>query len=315
MLIAPSTTIFGVFTTKTPCVIAMASIQLLFLIFASLSCASATFIQNFDITWGDQRAKVLPGGDTVQLTLDKWSGSGFRSKQEFLFTRIDMKIKLVEGNSAGTVTTYYLSSQGPNHDEIDFEFLGNVTGDPYVMHTNVFSQGKGNREVQFYLWFDPTKSFHTYSIIWNPSQIIFLVDGIPVRVFENTEATTGVPFPKNQPMRVYASLWNADDWATKGGLVKTNWSLAPFTASFSGFKATNCKDPSSSPLLCNSIPVISATTTSSVQAQSQSQPQAQLSANMYRRMRWVQRKYMIYSYCGDTKRFPQGLPPECRRRR
>ncbi|ERN18671.1 hypothetical protein AMTR_s00065p00198770 [Amborella trichopoda] len=51
----------------------MASIDL-FLIFASLSYASATFILNCDITWGDQRAKVLPGGDTVQLTLDKWSG-------------------------------------------------------------------------------------------------------------------------------------------------------------------------------------------------------------------------------------------------
>ncbi|ERN18673.1 hypothetical protein AMTR_s00065p00198930 [Amborella trichopoda] len=49
-----------------------ASIQLL-LIFASLSYASATFIPNFDISWGDQRDKLLPGGDTVQLTLDKWS--------------------------------------------------------------------------------------------------------------------------------------------------------------------------------------------------------------------------------------------------
>ncbi|GAB4837510.1 Xyloglucan endotransglucosylase protein 1 [Ancistrocladus abbreviatus] len=109
-----------------------------------------------------------------------------------------MQLKLVPSNSAGMVTAYYLSSKGATWDEIDFEFLG-----------------KGNREQQFYLWFNPTADFHTYSILWNPQRFVFFVDGVPIREFKNLESI-GVPFPRNQLMRIYSSLWNADDWATQG---------------------------------------------------------------------------------------------------
>ncbi|XP_011628429.1 xyloglucan endotransglucosylase/hydrolase 2-like [Amborella trichopoda] len=255
----------------------------------------ANFYSDFDITWGNDRAKILNNGEQLHLSLDKYSGSGFQSKNEYLFGNIHMRLKLVPGNSAGTVSAYYLSSQGPTHDEIDFEFLGNLSGDPYTLHTNVFSQGRGNREQQFHLWFDPTKNFHTYSILWNPNHIKFSVDGTPIRVFKNAEHL-GVPFPKNQPMKLYSSLWNADDWATRGGLIKTDWSQAPFVASYSNFEADACVASASSSSPCNGSAWLS---------------QEALDTNEQEKLKWVQKNYMVYNYCTDTKRFPQGLPPEC----
>ncbi|CAF1766629.1 hypothetical protein HID58_088127 [Brassica napus] len=209
-----------------------------------------------------------------------------------------MKMKLVAGNSAGTVTAYSLSSKGETWDEIDFEFLGNVTGQPYVLHTNVFTGGKGNREMQFYLWFDPTADFHTYTVLWNPLNIIFLVDGIPIRVFKNNEAH-GVAYPKSQPMKIYSSLWEADDWATQGGRVKMDWTNAPFSAFYMSFNYVDC---------CSRTSVWNWVTCN---ANSNSWMWTTLNPNQVGQMKWVQDDYMIYNYCTDYKRFPQGLPTEC----
>lgn len=45
----------------------------------------------------------------------------------------------------------------------------------------------------------------------------------------NKEAR-GVPYLKPLPMGIYSPLWEADDWATRGGLEKIDWSKAPFHA-------------------------------------------------------------------------------------
>ncbi|KAL4571278.1 hypothetical protein LXL04_018036 [Taraxacum kok-saghyz] len=281
---------FSYFSPRLP------SFYLVLLFLVGTSIVSADFYNEFDITWGNGRGKII-NGDLLTLSLDNSSGSGFESRNEYMYGKIDMQLKLVAGNSAGTVTAYYLSSKGTDWDEIDFEFLGNLSGDPYILHTNVFSQGKGNREQQFYLWFDPTADFHTYSILWNPKSIVFSVDGTPIREFKNSESI-GVPFPKDQPMRIHSSLWNADDWATRGGLVKTDWSKAPFTASYRNFKADAC--------------VVSSGKSSCNESRNPAWLSEELDNTKQERLRWAQKNYMIYNYCTDSKRFPQGFPPECK---
>ncbi|CAA3007352.1 xyloglucan endotransglucosylase hydrolase 2-like [Olea europaea subsp. europaea] len=138
----------------------------------------------------------------------------------------------------------------------------------------------------------PTQSFGS-------PNTFFLVDNTPIRVFKNAESV-GVPYPKNQPMRIYSSLWNADDWATRGGLVKIDWSKAPFTAYYRNFNAQTC----------------SGSCTSSNSKFSNGEWQSQeLDAYSRRRLRWVQKNFMIYDYCTDYKRFVHGIPAECRKSR
>lgn len=126
-----------------------------------------------------------------------------------------------------------------------------------------------------------------------------MVDGTPIRDFKNLESR-GIAFPKNQPMRIYSSLWNADDWATRGGAVKTDWSNAPFVASYRNFNADAC------------VPATSASNCASNAASNNGGWWNQeVDSTAQERMKWVQKNYMIYNYCSDLKRFPQGLPPEC----
>ena len=113
------------------------------------------------------------------------------------------------------------------------------------------------------------------------------IDGTPIRVFKNNEAN-GVPFPTRQPVHVFASIWNAEEWATQGGRVKTDWSLAPFVAQYRNFTAT----------------------TSSPGAGGGYYDQ-EMDATAQQAMKWARDKYMVYNYCADSARFPYGSPPEC----
>nr|XP_043621426.1 probable xyloglucan endotransglucosylase/hydrolase protein 23 [Erigeron canadensis] len=278
---------------------------LIILSISILSCMkyvfSTNFYRDFDISWGNGPGNIHKNGKVLMLSLDGYSGSGIQSKKAYLFSRIDMQIKLISGNSAGTVTAFYLGSEGDNRDEIDIEFLGNLTGDPYTVHTNIYTKGSGCREQQFHLWFDPTSSFHTYTITWNPFMIVIYVDGTPIRVFKNLESI-GVPYMKDLPMSVHSSLWNADQWATRGGAIKTNWTEAPFKAWFRNYNARGCV------WMNGESSCISG---SSKTINQDWYTQKDLDISNKKKLKWVQENQMIYDYCKDYNRFPYGIPQEC----
>lgn len=223
---------------------------LLFICNCLVAVSIATdLVKDVDIDeWGKEHVKVSEDGASLSLSLDKDSGSGFQTKEEYLFSRFDVELKLSPGYSAGVVTTFYLSSLGTKHDEIDFEFLGNVTGEPITLHTNIYSQGEGLKEKTYNLWYDPSEEYHLYSVVWNLERIVFMVDDKPIRVHNNHEKDLNLPYPTKQPMRVYASIWNGDDWATKGGSVKINWQYAPYVAHYRNLNITEYEQGEDHPL-------------------------------------------------------------------
>ncbi|TVT98652.1 hypothetical protein EJB05_56026, partial [Eragrostis curvula] len=170
-----------------------------------------------------------------------------------------------------SMNTKQMSSIGDNHDEIDFEFLGNETGQPYTFHTNVFADGVGQKEMQFGPWFDPTADFHNYTIFWNPCMI------------QISQAAEGVPFPTRRPMYAFSSIWAAEDWATQGGRVKTDWSKAPFVADDPPPAAPTAAAPD----LCK------------------------LTDRQLHEIGSVQLGYTIYNYCDHPEKYNGTVPPEC----
>ncbi|KAI4347350.1 hypothetical protein L6164_008166 [Bauhinia variegata] len=266
------------------------------------SAICANFSELFQPYWAPDH--IVTQGDLTALTLDNVSGCGFESKSKYLFGKASVEIKLVEGDSAGTVTAFYMSSDGDYHDELDFEFLGNLSGEPYLVQTNVYANGTGNREQRHSLWFDPTADFHTYSFFWNSHTILFLVDNIPIRMFQNKEKN-GVAYPRNEAMRIRGSVWNADDWATQGGRIKTNWSHSPFVSKFGSFEINACE------LSPESNEVEAKANCGRLSRFWWNRPSLRkLNKHMRHQLRWVQARHLIYDYCKDTGRFSE-VPREC----
>ncbi|GKV08378.1 hypothetical protein SLEP1_g20012 [Rubroshorea leprosula] len=258
---------------------------------------SLSFDQGFSNLWGPQHQSVDQGSLTIWL--DKSSGSGFKSLHPYQSGYLGAAIKLQPGYTAGVITSFYLSNNQDhpgNHDEIDLEFLGTTPDKPYTLQTNVYIRGSGDgnligREMKFHLWFDPTQDYHNYALLWNPNEIIFFVDDLPIRRYPRKSDAT---FPL-RPMWVYGSIWDASSWATEDGKYKADYRYQPFVGRYKDFKLVgctadgpgSCRPPSASP-----------------------SPTGGLSQQQVATMQWVQRNYLVYDYCQDPKR-DHTLTPEC----
>ncbi|XXG81784.1 hypothetical protein AAC387_Pa09g2354 [Persea americana] len=263
-----------------------------------------SFDEGYTQLFGDSNLMLHRDGKGVHISLDERTGAGFVSQDLYLHGFFSASIKLPSDYTAGVVVAFYMSNGDifeKNHDELDFEFLGNIRGKEWRIQTNIYGNGSTGigREERYGLWFDPSEDFHKYSILWTDDQIIFFVDNIPIREIKRSEEMGG-DFP-SKPMSLYATVWDGSTWATSGGRYKVNYKYAPYTAEFNDLILHGCAvDPLEQSTRCgegdadhNSLSEIGL-----------------ISSEQNRKMEEFRKKYMTYSYCYDRIRYPTP-PVEC----
>ncbi|XP_066394245.1 probable xyloglucan endotransglucosylase/hydrolase protein 28 [Miscanthus floridulus] len=264
------------------------------------------FDEGYTQIFGSANLALLRDGRRVRLTLDESTGAGFASQDVFLHGFFSAAIKLPADYAAGVVVAFYLSNGDvyeKTHDELDFEFLGNVRGREWRVQTNVYGNGSthAGREERYDLPFDPTDDFHHYSILWTRDRIIFYVDETPIREVVRT-AAMGAAFP-SKPMSLYATMWDGSAWATLGGRYRVNYKYAPFVAEFADLAIQGCAvDPT------DRSSAAAAAASSSCGAGLD--PLAVSSAEQRAAMAAFRRAHTSYSYCHDRRRYPVALS-EC----
>jgi xyloglucan:xyloglucosyl transferase len=262
-----------------------------------------SFDEGYTQLFGDDNLLLHKNGKLVHLTLNERTGSGFVSQDLYLHGFFSASIKLPADYTAGVVVAFYMSNGDmfeKNHDEIDFEFLGNIRGKDWRIQTNIYGNGSTavGREERYNLWFDPSDDFHQYSVLWTDSQIIFYVDNIPIRVFTKTPSMGG-DFPA-KPMSLYATIWDGSEWATNGGKYRVNYKYSPYISEFSDLVLHGCTvDPiEHSSFGCDN-------TQGSLES-----IVGPITRTQRAKMENFRLKHMSYSYCYDKLRY-KTPPSEC----
>lgn len=157
---------------------------------------------------------ITHNGGAMKLELDDTNAGGYdyscaeyQTKKEYGYGTYSAQIKASAESGVVTGFFVYHGPEGtPDHDEIDFEFLGE---EPTQVQLNYFVGGVGGHEHIVDLGFDASTAYHTYTFKWEPDSIAWFVDGIWVRQ---------VWSPQNDlpriPGKIIVNHWTPDNgWA------------------------------------------------------------------------------------------------------
>jgi beta-glucanase (GH16 family) len=142
-------------------------------------------------------------GDGIRLSTTRFHKYGKFSGNILTLTLVTMRVT----PSPGVISTFITMS--PEKDEIDFEFVGSGI----EVESNVFY--KGIKEYNVHGRKHATSpGFHTYTIDWKSTGIIWLVDNMVVRSYLNDENAVSRMTPSGKrwfpdtPSQIQFSIWD-----------------------------------------------------------------------------------------------------------
>ena len=143
------------------------------------------------------------GAEGAEFTFAKrYDSPTMATNFKFFFGHIEYVVQAAPG--VGIVSSMVLLSD--DLDEIDWEVRGTDTAH---IETNYFGKGYLNYGIADYVQVTtPQTLFHTYSLDWSATSLVWSIDGVAVRTLKASDA--GEYFPQT-PMKVSLSLWDGGD--------------------------------------------------------------------------------------------------------
>lgn len=157
--------------------------------------------------------------DNLLLTLSDKGGKQrpigcgeIRTKALYSHGRFEVRMKSASGSGLNTAFFTYVGPPhgNPEHDEIDFEFLGKH---PRTVDVTYWRDGKQGKVERIDLGFDASQEFHNYAFEWDENAIRWYVDD---QLVHQTKEKVELPI---NDQRIFLSLWSGakpiNDWLGK----------------------------------------------------------------------------------------------------
>ena len=170
--------------------------------------------------------EITYGSDGLSMTLTKQGDNPtLLSNFYIMYGKVEVMMKAAPGQ--GIVSSFFLQSD--DLDELDIEWVGS---DDTQFQSNYFSKGNTTTydRGEFHGVNEPETTYHNYTMDWQMDKTTWYLDGVAVRVLENT-TTEGYP---QTPMYLKMGIWAGGDPSNDAGTIEwagglTDYSKAPFT--------------------------------------------------------------------------------------